>query len=276
MKDVVSLIRAKRDGKKLAPDEIGYLINGIADQTIPDYQAAAFLMATYLKGMDQEEAQALTEAMMHSGDILDLSGIDGFTCDKHSTGGVGDKITMIIAPMAAALGIKVPMYSGRGLGHTGGTIDKLDSVPGFQSTLDNERFMKNLQTVGIAARNDDQGGFFRNMGILMRNGPNDLLEEQLAPWIVALETADEHDGFRPLAQNRTIDRTPLCGKTELHGRVFIPCPFTFPKSRGSRSFMFAFIKHGVSLFWAGRWMGDVAAGGQQAGQVDQTETSYGS
>jgi len=150
MKDVVSLIRTKRDGKKLDPDEIRYLINGIADQTIPDYQAAAFLMATYLKGMDQAEARALTEAMMHSGDILDLSGIDGFTCDKHSTGGVGDKITMIIAPMAAALGIKVPMYSGRGLGHTGGTIDKLDSVPGFQSTLENERFMENLQTIGIA------------------------------------------------------------------------------------------------------------------------------
>ncbi len=148
--DPVSIIRKKRDGETLSREEIKFFINGIGDGTLPDYQAAAFLMATYLRGMNREEARWLTEAMMNSGEVINLSGVSGFTCDKHSTGGVVDKITMIIAPMAAALGLKVPMYSGKGLGHTGGTIDKLDSIPGFRTTLDTESFIRSLNDIGIA------------------------------------------------------------------------------------------------------------------------------
>ncbi|NOZ12207.1 MAG: thymidine phosphorylase [Acidobacteria bacterium] len=148
--DPVSIIRKKRDGEVLTQREIKFFIDGIGKNTLPDYQAAAFLMATYIRGMNRKEARFLTEAMMNSGEVVDLSGVSGFTCDKHSTGGVGDKITMIIAPMAAALGLKVPMYSGKGLGHTGGTIDKLDSIPGFRTTLDTDAFIQSLRDIGIA------------------------------------------------------------------------------------------------------------------------------
>jgi len=148
--DPVSIIRKKRDGEALTRKEINFFIRGIGHGTLPDYQAAAFLMATYIRGMNPEETRWLTEAMMNSGEVVDLSGVSGFTCDKHSTGGVGDKITMIIAPMAAALGLKVPMYSGKGLGHTGGTIDKLDSIAGFRTTLDTDAFVRSLNDIGIA------------------------------------------------------------------------------------------------------------------------------
>ncbi len=148
--DPVSIIRKKRDGEILTRQEIKFFIDGIGKNTLPDYQAAAFLMASYIRGMNREEARFLTEAMMNSGEIIDLSGVSGFTCDKHSTGGVGDKITMIIAPMAAALGLKVPMYSGKGLGHTGGTIDKLDSIRGFRTTLGTDAFIQSLRDIGIA------------------------------------------------------------------------------------------------------------------------------
>ncbi len=148
--DMVSIIKKKRDKGKLTKEEIYFFINGVTEGTIPDYQTSALLMAIVLNGMDEEETFYLTEAMMKSGDILDLSEVEGFKCDKHSTGGVGDKITMIIAPLAASLGIKVPMFSGPGLGHTGGTTDKLDSIPGFKTLLTEEEFIESLKKVGIA------------------------------------------------------------------------------------------------------------------------------
>ncbi len=148
--DMVSIIKKKRDKGKLTKEEIRFFIEGVTNGTIPDYQTSALLMAIVLNGMDDEETFYLTEAMMNSGDILDLSEVEGFKCDKHSTGGVGDKITMIIAPLAASLGIKVPMFSGPGLGHTGGTTDKLDSIPGFKTLLTEREFMESLKKVGIA------------------------------------------------------------------------------------------------------------------------------
>lgn len=150
MMDPIDIIRKKRDGHALTREELSHIIMGIGTGQVPDYQAAAFLMATFIRGMDESETRWLTEAMMHSGEIIDLSTVNGFTCDKHSTGGVGDKITMIIAPLAASLGIKVPMYSGKGLGHTGGTIDKLDAVPGLKTTLSREEFVQSLNDIGIA------------------------------------------------------------------------------------------------------------------------------
>ncbi len=150
MTDMLGIIRKKRDKLKLTSKEIAFFIKGVTDNSIPDYQISALLMAILLNGMDSEETFHLTKEMMNSGDILDLSEIEGFTCDKHSTGGVGDKITMIIAPVAASLGIKVPMYSGKGLGHTGGTIDKLDSIPRFKTELSEKEFIHSLKTIGIA------------------------------------------------------------------------------------------------------------------------------
>ncbi|BBB31755.1 pyrimidine-nucleoside phosphorylase [Thermotomaculum hydrothermale] len=148
--DIVSIIKKKRDKQALTKEEIYFFIEGVTNGTIPDYQISALLMAIVLNGMNEEETFYLTEAMMKSGDILDLSEVEGFKCDKHSTGGVGDKITMIIAPLAASLGIKVPMFSGPGLGHTGGTTDKLDSIPGFKTLLTEDEFIESLKKVGIA------------------------------------------------------------------------------------------------------------------------------
>src|SRR6476661_3609321 len=124
------IIRIKRDGGKLSRENIDEFINGVCDSSWADYQISALTMAMFLNGLDVEEQDALTHAMLHSGAILDFSDIDAPKADKHSTGGVGDKTSLIIAPVAAACGIVVPMVSGRGLGHTGGTLDKLESIPG--------------------------------------------------------------------------------------------------------------------------------------------------
>ncbi len=124
------IILKKRNGEVLEKDEIIYMVNGFTDGEIPDYQMAAFLMAVYFKGMNHEETTELTMAMADSGDRLDLSGIKGIKVDKHSTGGVGDKTSLIVGPILASLGVPVAKMSGRGLGHTGGTIDKLEGIPG--------------------------------------------------------------------------------------------------------------------------------------------------
>lgn len=133
--NALELIRKKRDGKQLSQEEIDYLIQNFTRGRIPSYQFAAFLMAAFLNGLNNKETSWLTYSMLYSGKIVDLSSIKGEKIDKHSTGGVGDKTSIIIAPVAAAAGVNVPMISGRGLGHTGGTLDKLESIPGFRTNL---------------------------------------------------------------------------------------------------------------------------------------------
>lgn len=147
---IVDLIRKKRDGHELTTEEISRIVDGYTREEIPDYQAAAFLMAVVLRGMSKAELAALTEAMLHSGQVLDLSSFSGVKVDKHSTGGVGDKTSLVLAPIVAAGGLKVPMISGRGLGHTGGTLDKLESIPGFNVDLSLEQFLGALEKVGCA------------------------------------------------------------------------------------------------------------------------------
>ena len=146
----VDLILRKRGGEELSVEEIQYLINGYTTGEIPDYQIAAFLMATYFTGMTDRELSSFTDVMMASGEMLDLSDIPGVKVDKHSTGGVGDKTSLICAPIAAAAGVVVPMISGRGLGHTGGTLDKLESIPGFRTDLTIEQFRGQLAELGLA------------------------------------------------------------------------------------------------------------------------------
>jgi pyrimidine-nucleoside phosphorylase len=142
------IIRKKRDGESLSPAEIDFFVDGVTRESIADYQVSALLMAIYLNGMNQEEQQALTEAMLNSGTILDFSDIARAKADKHSTGGVGDKTSLIIAPLVAACGVSVPMISGRGLGHTGGTLDKLESIPGYRVNLSITEFREVLERVG--------------------------------------------------------------------------------------------------------------------------------
>lgn len=144
------LIMKKRNGEALNEQEIQYMITEYVAGNIPDYQMSAFLMAVYFKGMTEEETAAMTLAVAHSGDMVDLSAIEGVKVDKHSTGGVGDKTTLIITPMVAACGVKVAKMSGRGLGHTGGTVDKLESIPGFQTAIDQERFFEIVNTTGLS------------------------------------------------------------------------------------------------------------------------------
>jgi pyrimidine-nucleoside phosphorylase/thymidine phosphorylase len=145
----VDLIHRKRDGEELDPGEIAYLIDSYTRAEIPDYQMAAFLMAVFFAGMTDREVTALTEYMMRSGEAVDLSSIPGTKVDKHSTGGVGDKTSLIVAPLAAAAGVIVPMISGRALGHTGGTLDKLESIPGMRTDLTPDQFRAQLAEIGL-------------------------------------------------------------------------------------------------------------------------------
>src|SRR5947207_9533292 len=145
----VDLIQRKREGEELAPEEIEYLVNGYTCGQIPDYQMSAFLMAVYFSGMTDREVSRLTECMLQSGDTVDLSQIPGVKVDKHSTGGVGDKASLIVGPLAAAAGVTVPMMAGRALGHTGGTLDKLESIPGCRTDLSAEEFQKQLAELGL-------------------------------------------------------------------------------------------------------------------------------
>jgi len=147
---VIDLIRKKRDGGALSAAEIGYIVEGYTAGTIPDYQVAAWLMAVVLRGMTREELAALTHAMLHSGEVLDLSFLPAKKVDKHSTGGVGDKTSLVLAPLVAAGGLYVPMISGRGLGHTGGTLDKLEAIPGFRVGLSVPEFHRVLKACGTA------------------------------------------------------------------------------------------------------------------------------
>lgn len=144
------IIAKKRDNKELSGEEISYFVKGFTSGEIPDYQAAALLMAIYVNGMTDRETALLTMEMANSGDTADMSAVKGVTVDKHSTGGVGDKTTLIIVPIVAALGGKVAKMSGRGLGHTGGTVDKLESIPGFQTELSPEEFFDNVNKIGAA------------------------------------------------------------------------------------------------------------------------------
>jgi len=146
----VDLIHRKRDGEELAPEEITRLVSEYTGGSIPDYQMSAFLMATFFSGMTDKEVGAMVDAMRASGDFIDLSEVKGPKVDKHSTGGVGDKTSFICGPLAAAAGVKVPMISGRALGHSGGTLDKLEAIPGFRVDLPAEEFKKQLDTVGFA------------------------------------------------------------------------------------------------------------------------------
>ncbi len=147
---IVDIINKKRLGMVLTREELEYAFLGFYNGEIPDYQMSSLLMAICLRGMENEEIFELTDIFIKSGEILDLSSVNGVTVDKHSTGGVGDKTTLVVGSIAASLGVKVPKMSGRGLGHTGGTIDKLESIPGFRVNLTTEEFINQLNTVGFA------------------------------------------------------------------------------------------------------------------------------
>ncbi|MGG4492050.1 pyrimidine-nucleoside phosphorylase [Metabacillus idriensis] len=147
---IVDLIEKKRDGKELTKEEISFIIKGYTNGDIPDYQMSALTMAIYFKGMTKEERAQLTMEMVHSGDTIDLSKIEGIKVDKHSTGGVGDTTTLVLGPLVAAVGVPVAKMSGRGLGHTGGTIDKLEAVPGFHVEIENDEFIKLVNQNKIA------------------------------------------------------------------------------------------------------------------------------
>lgn len=145
----IDLIRKKRDRISLTKEEIEFFAFSAADDSVPDYQISAMLMAMFLNGLDETETLNLTQAMAHSGDVADLSAIDGIKGDKHSTGGVGDKTTLIVAPIVAECGVKIAKMSGRGLGHTGGTVDKLESIPGFKTSLSSDEFTEIVNKCGL-------------------------------------------------------------------------------------------------------------------------------
>ncbi len=147
---MVDLIIKKRDGYELTEEEIKYIIHGYINNEIPDYQISAFLMSVFFKGMTEREQLSFTMEMLNSGERVDLSKINGVTCDKHSTGGVGDKTSLVVIPLASACGVKMAKMSGRGLGHTGGTLDKLESIPGFKIEMDPDEFFNQINDIGLA------------------------------------------------------------------------------------------------------------------------------
>jgi pyrimidine-nucleoside phosphorylase len=148
--DMQEIIIKKREGGKLSREELQYFVSGYVAGEIPDYQVSALLMAIFFQRLDRQETVQLTELMRHSGDTVDLSAIPGIKVDKHSTGGVGDKTTLIVGPMAAACGVPIAKMSGRGLGFTGGTVDKLEAIPGFRTVLEPAEFLEQVRDTGIA------------------------------------------------------------------------------------------------------------------------------
>ncbi len=148
--NILEIIEKKRDRNELSEEEIRFFVNGYTDGSVTDYQAAALIMAIYLNGMTDRECTYLTMEMANSGDVLDLSKIDGIIVDKHSTGGVGDKVSIILLPLISSLGVKVAKMSGRGLGFTGGTVDKMESIPGYRTEISEEEFISNVQKIGIS------------------------------------------------------------------------------------------------------------------------------
>ena len=148
--NAVDIIVKKRDGGVLTKEEIEYMVMGYTEGSIPDYQMAAFLMSVFFSRMNDMESRALTAVMRDSGDVMDLSAIEGIKVDKHSTGGVGDKTTLIVAPLAASCGVPIAKMSGRGLGFTGGTVDKLESIPGFRVSMSSDQFIRQVNECGIA------------------------------------------------------------------------------------------------------------------------------
>ena len=147
--NIVELIRKKRDGNGLTEEELNFILSGYVEGRVPDYQMSAFLMACFFRGMNEEETFTFTNLMLHSGEVIDLSEIPGTKVDKHSTGGVGDKVSLILAPIVASCGVPVPMISGRGLGHTGGTLDKLESIPGFRTDLSIADYKRVIRDIGV-------------------------------------------------------------------------------------------------------------------------------
>ena len=154
--DIIQIICDKKDGKALTKEQIHYFIKEYCDKKIEDYQASALLMAITINGMSSEETAYLTEEMRVSGEVWDLSDIPGLKVDKHSTGGVGDKVSLILGPMIASCGAKLAKMSGRGLGHTGGTLDKMESIPGMKINLTKEEFKKQVKDIGIAIIGQDK------------------------------------------------------------------------------------------------------------------------
>ena len=154
--DIIEIIIAKKDGKVLTKEQIHFFIKGLIDKTIEDYQVSALLMAITINGMNSEETAYLTEEMRVSGDVWDLSDIPGLKIDKHSTGGVGDKVSLILGPLVASCGAKMAKISGRGLGHTGGTLDKMESIPGMRINLTKEEFKKQVREIGVAIIGQDK------------------------------------------------------------------------------------------------------------------------
>ncbi|HHT9154111.1 MAG TPA: hypothetical protein ACFYEM_11390, partial [Candidatus Hypogeohydataceae bacterium YC40] len=146
----LEILRKKREGQRLSAQEIAFTVKGYISGEIPDYQMSALLMAIYFRGMDPEETALLTQEMLYSGKVIHPEEIPGPKVDKHSTGGVGDKVSLVLAPLAASLGVKMPMIAGRALGHTGGTLDKLESIPGFKTLLSLKEFKRNVEKIGLS------------------------------------------------------------------------------------------------------------------------------
>ena len=157
MRSLLELIELKRDGGTHSAAELERLVSAFVSGEMPDYQMAAWLMAAYLNGLDSAETAALTKAMTESGRMVDLSAVPGIKVDKHSTGGVGDTTTMVLAPLVASCGVPVAKMSGRGLGHTGGTLDKLESIPGFSVTMEPEEFEAQVRDIGVAVMTSSSG-----------------------------------------------------------------------------------------------------------------------